>query len=166
MSYTIEQMKPATDPALQASQVDEVVHRPKRMPGDDEMPGILITGDTRLQVNEFDAAHRPVMGHYQIETKGMQEPLHVIWMDEGNVLHYTDHAIDLAFDVRRILAGETLTRVLSAQVTDCNGQGRVVHCCSVFVQILVVRDDLTMRDMNAVHQYARIAKGARHCRVI
>jgi hypothetical protein len=140
MTYTIEQIKPAASPALQASQVDEVVHRPKMMPGNDEMPGILITGDIRLRVNEYDATHKPVIGHYRIETKGIHEPLHIIWMDEGKVLHHTGYAIDVVFDMRGILAGEALTRVLSAQVTDCNGRGHVVHC-SVFVQILVVRDD-------------------------
>jgi len=55
------------------------------------------------------------------------------------------HAIDVAFDVRGIPAGETLTQVLTAQVTERNGQGCIVHS-SVFVQIFVVRDDLPIRD--------------------
>jgi hypothetical protein len=75
----------------------------------------------------------------------MQEPLHVIWIIEGNVLNHIVHAIDVAFDVRGTPAGETLTRVLTAQVTERNGQGCIVHS-SVFVQISVVRDDLPIRD--------------------
>jgi hypothetical protein len=165
MSYIIEQIKPATAPALQASQVGEVVRMPDKMPGDDEMPGILIIGDIRLRVNEFDATHKLVTGHYRIETKGMQEPLHIIWMDEGNVLHHTGYAVDVAFDMRGIPAGKTLTRVLSAQVTDCNGRGRVVHC-SVFVQILVVGNDRIKGEANTGHQDARNAKGARYFRAV
>ena len=103
-------------------------------------PKVVITGDLRLRVAESYAARRPVKGHYRIETEGMQEPLHVIWIAEGNVLNHTVHAIDVAFDVRGTAAGETLTRLLTAQVTDGNGQGCIVHS-SVFIQLSVVRDD-------------------------
>jgi len=105
------------------------------------MPRVVITGDIRLRVTESYAALRPVKGHYRIETEGMQEPLHVIWIIEGNVLNHTVHCIDVEFDMRGTPAGETLTRVLTAQVTERNGQGCIVHS-SVFVQILVVSDDL------------------------
>jgi hypothetical protein len=70
----------------------------------------------------------------------MEEPLHVIWIAEGDVLNHTVHAIDVAFDVRGTPAGETLTRLLTAQVTESNGRGCIVHS-SVFVQVSVVRDD-------------------------
>ena len=134
MSYTIEQVKRAVSPAPVAK---EVLKMPDKFPGNDQMPGIVITGDIRLRVNEAYTALKPVIGRYRIEMQGMQEPLHVIWMVEGNVLNHTAYSIDVAFDLRGMSAGETLTRVLSAQVTDCNGQGHIVHC-SVFVQISVV----------------------------
>ncbi len=103
------------------------------------MPKVLIQGDIRLQVTESYAALRPIKGHYRIETEGMQEPLHVIWIIEGKVLNHTVHSIDVTFDVRGTPAGETLTRLLTAQVTDRNGQGCIIHS-SVFVQIFVIRD--------------------------
>jgi hypothetical protein len=73
----------------------------------------------------------------------MEEPLHVIWIAEGHVLNHTVHAIDVAFDLRGRSAGETLTQLLTAQVTESNGQGCIVHS-SVFVQIFVVKDELSM----------------------
>jgi hypothetical protein len=105
-------------------------------------PKVAIKGDIRLRINEQYAARRPVKGRYQIDIEGMQEPLHVLWMIEGNVLSHTVHAIEVAFDVQGTPAGETLTRQLTAQVTDRGGQGCIVHS-SVFVQIFVVNDDLT-----------------------
>ena len=157
MSYTIEQVKRAE---TQTSLAEEVLRVPGNISSNDEMPGILITGDIRLRVNETNAALKPVMGHYRIKTQGMQEPLHVIWMVEGNVLNHTVHSIDVAFDLRGMLAGETLTRVLSAQVADCNGRGHIV-LCSVFVQISVVKDDIIMRDSSTGHQRAKIGRGLR-----
>jgi hypothetical protein len=119
------------------------------IPGDlattNSSPKVVITGDLRLRVTESYAARRPVKGHYRIEPEGMREPLHVIWIAEGNVLNHTVHAIDIAFDVRGTPAGETLTRLLTAQVTESNGRGCIVHS-SVFVQIFVVKDDLPSRD--------------------
>ncbi len=103
------------------------------------MPKVVIRGDIRLRVPESYSALRPIKGHYRIETEGMQEPLHVIWIIEGKVLNHTVHSIDVTFDVRGTPAGETLTRMLTAQVTDRNGQGCIVHS-SVFVQIFVIRD--------------------------
>ncbi|HEX6483184.1 MAG TPA: hypothetical protein VF043_30435, partial [Ktedonobacteraceae bacterium] len=100
-------------------------------------------------------------GYYRIETKGMQEPLHVIWMVEGNVLNHTAYSIDVAFDMRGIRTGETLTQMLSVQVTDCNGHGRIFHC-SVFVQIFVVKDDLIMGVPNTGHQRSNVGRGSRH----
>lgn len=114
----------------------------------DNSPKVVITGDIRLRVTESYAAHRPVKGHYRIEMEGMEEPLHVIWIAEGNVLNHTIHAIDVAFDVRGTPAGETLTRLLTAQVTESNGQGCIVHT-SVFVQIFVVRDELPVKRFTA-----------------
>jgi hypothetical protein len=141
MSDTPKQVEPTQARAIQASLLKEVSHVPARVPGTDGMPRVVITGDIRLRVTESYAALRPVKGHYRIETEGMQEPLHVIWIIEGNVLSHTVRSIDVEFDVRGTPAGETLTRVLTAQVTERNGQGCIVHS-SVFVQILVVSDDL------------------------
>jgi len=141
MSDTQKQVEPTQARAIKASLLKEVSHVPARVPGTDGMPRVVITGDIRLRVTESYAALRPVKGHYRIETERMQEPLHVIWIIEGNVLNHTVHSIDVEFDVRGTPAGETLTRVLTAQVTERNGQGCIVHS-SVFVQILVVSDDL------------------------
>ena len=104
------------------------------------MPGVVITGDIRLRVTESYAADRPVKGFYRIETEGMQEPLQVIWIIEGNVLKHTVRSIDVEFDMRGIPAGETLTRVLAVQVIETNGQEHIVHS-SIFIQIHVVLDD-------------------------
>ena len=114
----------------------------------DNSPKVVITGDIRLRVTESYAAYRPVKGHYRIEMEGMEQPLHVIWIAEGNVLNHTIHAIDVAFDVRGTPAGETLTRLLTAQVTESNGQGCIVHT-SVFVQIFVVKDELPVKSFTA-----------------
>ena len=161
MSYTPEQIRRASSPAIQGSIAEQVLRMPDRIPENDDMPGIVITGNIRLQVTESYAAPGPVTGHYRIETKGMQEPLHVIWMVEGNVLNHTANTIDVAFDMKGIRAGETLTRMLSAQVTDCNGHGSIFHC-SVFVQIFVVKDDLIMGVPNTDLQRANIGRGSQH----
>jgi hypothetical protein len=105
-------------------------------------PKVTIKGDIRLRINEPYAARRPVKGRYQIDIEGMKEPLHVLWMIEGHVLSHTVHALEVAFDVQGTPAGETLTRQLTAQVTESGGQGCIVHS-SVFVQIVVVHDELT-----------------------
>ena len=145
MSDTLEQVERTQPLAIQTSFLKEVAQIPAMTPRTGGMPKVVIKGDIRLRVSESYAALRPIKGHYRIETERMQEPLHVIWMIEGNVLNHTVHAIDVAFDVRGTPAGETLTQVLTAQVTERNGQGCIVHS-SVFVQIFVVRDDLPIRD--------------------
>lgn len=139
MSDTLKQVERIQPEPIQTSLLKEVAHVPAKVPGTDGMPRVVITGDIRLRVTESYVALRPVKGHYRIETEGMREPLDVIWIAEGNVLNHTVHAIDIAFDVRGTPAGETLTRVLTAQVTESNGQGCIVHS-SVFVQIFIVRD--------------------------
>lgn len=139
MSETLKQVERTQSPAIHAPLLKEILRIPARVPGSSNTPKVLIQGDIRLRVTESYAALSPVKGHYRIETEGMQEPLHVIWMAGGNVLSHTVHAIDVAFDLRGIPAGETLTQVLTAQVTDRNGQGCVVHS-SIFVQIFVIRD--------------------------
>jgi len=121
--------------------VQDRVYIPDDLATTDSSPKAVITGDIRLRVTESYASLKPVEGHYRIEMEGMEEPLHVIWIAEGNVLNHTIHAIDVAFDVRGTPAGETLTRLLTAQVTENNGQGCIVHT-SVFVQIFVVKDEL------------------------
>ncbi len=139
MSETLKQMKRIQAPALQSLHLKAVPRIPGRIPETSGTPKVVIRGDIRLRVPESYAALRLVKGYYRIETEGMHEPFHVIWIIEGNVLNHTVHSIDVAFDVRGTPAGETLTRLLSAQVTDRNGQGCIVHS-SVFVQIFVIRD--------------------------
>lgn len=146
MSNPLQPVERIQSEPIQASLVNGVAYVPARVPGTDGMPRVVITGDIRLRVTESYAACRPVKGHYRIETEGMQEPLQVIWITEGNVLNHTVHAIDVAYDLRGTPAGETLTRLLTAQVTESNGQGRIVHT-SVFVQVFVVKDDLTTKDL-------------------
>ena len=146
MSDTLKQVERTQTCAIQAPLLQDVSHIPARIPGTDGMPGVVIIGDIRLRVTESYAAGGPVKGFYRIETEGMQERLQVIWIIEGNVLNHTVRSIDVEFDVRGIPAGETLTRLLTAQVTDRNGQGCIVHS-SVFIQIFVVRDDLRKCDL-------------------
>ncbi len=146
MSSTLKHLEQSQTKANQVPFMHEVSHLPGRVRGTDGMPKVLIQGDIRLRVTESYAAGRPVKGNYRLETDGMEEPLQVIWIIEGNVLNHTVRSIDVEFDVRGILAGETLTRVLTAQVTDKNGQGCIVHS-SVFIQIFVVRDDLRTSDV-------------------
>ena len=160
MSYTPQQISRASSPAIQGPIAEQVLRRLDKIPENDDMPGIVITGDIRLRVTTSSAALRPVTGHYRIETKGMQEPLHTIWIVEGDVLNHTAYSIDVAFDMRGIRAGETLTHMLSAQVTDCNGHGRIFHY-SVFVQIFVVKDPPMAGDLNTGHQCAKIGRGQR-----
>jgi hypothetical protein len=141
MNKTLKPVEPPPSRARQASLLQEVSPIPARVAGTDGRPRIVIQGDIRLRVTESFAALRPVKGHYRIETEGMQEPLQVIWIAEAEVLNHTVHSIDVAFDVRGTPAGETLTRLLTVQVTESNGQGSIIHS-SIFVQIVVVRDEL------------------------
>ena len=145
MSGTLKRMEQTQALSIQVPFAKEVARFPRRIPEMIGMPKVLIQGDIRLWVTESNAARRPVKGYYRLETEGMQEPLQVIWIIEGTVLNHTVRSIDVEFDVRAIPAGETLTRVLTAQVTDQNGQRCTVHS-SIFIQIFVMQDDLRTRD--------------------
>ena len=146
MSDTLKHMERTPWPEIQAPLLKKVSHPPESVPGTGGMPKVVIEGDIGLRVTQSSAAGRPVKGYYRLETEGMQEPLQVIWIIDGTVLNHTVPSIDVEFDVRGIPAGETLTRVLTAQVTDQNGHGCIVHS-SVFIQIFVVRDDLRRSDV-------------------
>jgi len=146
MSDRLKHLERTPSPETQANLLKKVSHPPKSAPESGGMPKVVIAGDIRLRVTESYAAGRPVKGYYRLETEGMQEPLQVIWIIEGTVLNHTVRSIDVEFDVRGIPAGETLTRVLTAQVTDKNGQGCIVHS-SIFIQIFVVRGDLRKSDL-------------------
>jgi hypothetical protein len=145
MSGTLKNMEQTQALPIQVPLAKEVARFSRRIREIIGIPKVIIQGDIRLRVTESYAAGRPVKGYYRLETEGMQEPLQVIWIFEGTVLNHTVRSIDVEFDVRGIPAGETLTQVLSEQVTDKNGQGRIVHS-SVFIQIFVVRGDLRTRD--------------------
>ena len=145
MSDTLKQVERTQSLAIQTSFLKEVPQIPAMAPRTGGMPKVVIEGDIRLRVTESYAAGRPVIGYYRLKTEGMQEPLQVVWIIEGDVLNHTVHSIDVEFDVRSIPAGEILTRVLTVQVTDQNGQGCIVHS-SVFIQIFVMQDDLRKSD--------------------
>ena len=132
--------------AIQMPLVKEVPRLPKKIRELVGVPKVLIRGDIRLRVSKSYAASRPVKCHYYIEAEGMFEPLQVIWIIKGNVLNHTVRSLDVEFDVRGIPAGETLTRVLTVQVTETNGQACIVHS-SVFIQIFVVRDKLCTNEV-------------------
>lgn len=139
MRNALEQVERTSAIAIQTLPLKEVSHIPDSIPGTDGMPGVVITGDVRLRVTESFATLSSVKGRYHIKTESVQEPFHVIWIIEGQILNHTVHSIEVAFDLRGMSAGETLTRLLTAQVTESNGQGRIIHS-SVFVQISVVKD--------------------------
>jgi hypothetical protein len=146
MDSTLKQIEETQVQAIQVPLANAVSHLPSRFRGTCEIPKVLIRGDIRLRVTESYAASWPVKGHYSLETEGMLEPLQVIWIIEGTVLNHTVRSLDVEFDVRGIPAGESLTRMLTAQVTDKDGQGCIVHS-SIFIQIFVVRDDLRTSDV-------------------
>ncbi len=100
-------------------------------------PKVVIKGDIRLRVSEAYAALKPIKGSYSIDLKEMRAPLQVIWITEGKVLRHSVQDIDLEFDLRGATAGETRTHLLTAHVTELDGQGSIVQS-SVFVQIFVV----------------------------
>jgi hypothetical protein len=146
MSSTLQRKEQAQALSIQVPLTKGVPRLPGSVRGTAGIPKVIIQGDIRLRVTESYAAVGSVKGCYHIETEGMQEPLHVIWIIEGTVLNHTMRSIDVEFDMRGIPAGETLTRVLTAQVTDNNGHGCIVHS-SIFIQIFVVRDDLRTSDV-------------------
>ena len=106
-----------------------------------ETPEVIIQGDLRLRVSASIAASRPIEGSYRIEAHAMQEPLHVLWMIEGNVIDHHDHILPVSFDLREVPVDETCTYLITAQVTENNGQGGIA-LSSVFVQITIVEDDI------------------------
>src|SRR5258708_27958276 len=70
------------------------------------LPQVVITGDLRLSVTESEAAHGPITGHYNIETRQMQEPLQVYWGAEGQVCNRQARATDIAFEMPQAQAGQ------------------------------------------------------------
>ena len=139
MRATRERTKQTPAIAMQVPHIQEMTPMPAIAPAIEGPPQAIIQGDVRLRINESLAALRPVEGRYWLETEGMQQPLHVIWIIEGNVLNHTAHSITVAFDMRGTSVGETRTHLLTAQVTDKNGRGYVVHS-SIFIQITVAKD--------------------------
>ena len=116
---------------------EEVIPAPDSPAIADSSPKVVIKGDIRLRVNEAYAALKPIKGSYSIDMKDMQEPLQVLWITEGKVLRHSVHDIDMEFDLRGARAGETRTHLLTAHVTELDGQGSIAQS-SVFVQIFVV----------------------------
>ena len=98
-----------------------------------EEPKVLITGDIRLYVTERETALSPIIGHYSMQTAGMQEIPHTLWYAEGQVLCHQTRSTSIAFDMREAQAGETWTYLVAVQVAESGAQGRVVQS-GVFVQ--------------------------------
>lgn len=109
------------------------------------LPQVLIRGDLRLSVTEWEAAHGPITGHYSIETREMQEPLQVCWGAEGQVLNRQARATDIAFEMPKAQAGQRWTYLVQAQVTD----RRTSIVTGVFVQILVTTNSLAQVSASA-----------------
>jgi hypothetical protein len=105
-----------------------------------EHPKVLITGDIRLNITEWEAALHPITGDYRIETAGMREPLYTLWHAEGQVLSRQARSTGVTFDVRGARAGETRTYLVAVQVVESGAQGRVVQS-GVFVQVVVTGDE-------------------------
>ncbi len=101
-----------------------------------EQPKVRIRGDIRLHVTEAEAVLHPITGRYNIEMAGMQQPLHVLWYAEGQVLGHQALSAEIAFDMRDARAGEVWTYLVALQVTESGVRGRVVQS-GVFVQISV-----------------------------
>jgi hypothetical protein len=106
-----------------------------------ENPKVLTTGDIKFYVTESEAVLHPVVGHYSIETPGLQEPLYMLWHAEGQVLCRQARSTSVAFDVRGARAGETRIYLVAVQVMESGAQGRVVQS-GMFVQVVVTGDDL------------------------
>lgn len=113
----------------------------------DHEPKVVITGDIRLHITDYDAAHFPAKGHYTIETEGLLSPFHIIWIVNGHVIAHSGGEIEIAFDMRGRTAGEIVTRQLSVQVTAQAGQGLVVNS-SVFIQIVVIPHEIQVANKN------------------
>jgi hypothetical protein len=116
-----------------------VVHQPAMTESEREQPKVLITGDFRFSVTESEAALHPIIGHYRIQTAGMQKPLYMLWHAEGQVLPRHAPSTSITFDVSGARAGETRTFLVAVQVAEQGGQGRVVQR-GVFVQVVVTRN--------------------------
>lgn len=140
MPIDVEQIKSAQMRAAQTFLADKAMQHPETGEATNGTPKVMIKGDIRLRVAAAVAAHRLIKGSYRLALEQMQEPLQVIWITEGKVIGHSVHDIDIEFDLRGVSAGETRTYVVSAHVTDSNGQGRIIHS-SVFVQILVMGDE-------------------------
>src|SRR5690348_5715848 len=64
-----------------------------------EEPKVLSTGDIRLYVTEQEASLSPIIGHYNVQIGGMQEPLCTLWHTEGQVLCRQKRSTSIAFDM-------------------------------------------------------------------
>ncbi len=60
---------------------------------------------------------------HTIAVEGLQGPLHIIWIVDGHMLTHSDGEIEIAFDMRGRMVGETLTRQLSVQLSALAGPG-------------------------------------------
>lgn len=94
-----------------------------------------------MYVTESEATLHPILGSYRVETSGMQEPLHILWHTEGQVIQRKTRSADIAFDLRGTQAGQTHTYLVAVQVVERGTRGHVVQS-GVFVHIFVTSNDL------------------------
>lgn len=133
---------PSTPSTLEVPQILSTrgERQPAPPPGQEfQQPVVIIKGDINLRVSESEAALQPVMGRYHIVTDGMQEPLHLLWYADGQVLHRQARSTPIAFDLRGTPAGHTRIYQVAVQAVERGERGRVVQS-GVFVKIAVTND--------------------------
>ena len=91
-------------------------------------------------VSESEAALRPIIGNFSIETVEMREPLYTLWHAEGKVLSRQAQSTNIVFDARGLRAGETQTYLVVVQVIEGGARSRAVQS-GVFVQVEVTGDE-------------------------
>jgi hypothetical protein len=132
--------QPYTVKPPQALSSSRGVQHPVKAGPEPEQPKAFITGDLRMCVSESEAALRPIIGNFSIETVEMREPLYTLWHAEGKVLSRQAQSTNIVFDARGLRAGETQTYLVVVQVIEGGARSRAVQS-GVFVQVEVTGDE-------------------------
>jgi len=140
VNKTLSYVKSAAEYTIQLPYLQDEITYSNAKEQDDSAPYLAIKGDLRAYVTEQEAAHGPIIRNYHLETDSMQEPLSVLWEVEGEILASTARSTDIAFDLSGVHAGQQQTYVVTVQLTEPNGQHRLVS--GTFVQIFVTPDSV------------------------